>query len=230
MKAPAFYGIVLIGLTVGSLHADIVGSNPYTALPMLDSCSGCVFAYVEFGAANAGQTVLSYQFYNGAGAGTSNYLTPLLLEETSSTPGVSGSTTFDVLAIGAPSTGFAAGYNSESFTPVAGSATVLDSNTFFGYVDGNVATGEANTGTITTNYPTGPGATTYYHAPVGTFGLGSITGFNAFTDEPIPGQKDRTYSLQVTTTPEPGLYGLLGVGLCAAAFVVRRRRIRSINS
>jgi hypothetical protein len=204
-------------------QADISGSDPHAALPTLDTCVGCVFAYIDFTAGNAGQTVLSYQFYNGAGQGTTNNLTPLLLEKT-------GLRTFTILGIGTTATGFNAGYNDVNFGLQSGSAVVVDANTFFGYVDGT-ASGLGNTGTIVSNYPTGPGATSYYTDPVGALTVGqAYSTFNAFTDVPVPNQNNRTYSLQVTTTPEPGFYGLLAAGLGALGFAVARRKRNHFNS
>ena len=216
------FGVVLSMTTM--LRADIVGSNPQTALPTLDTCSGCLFAYIQFGASNAGQAVLSYQFYNGAGAGTTNELTPILFEKT----GFVTDRTFEIRGIGNTSTGFAAGYNTVPFVLAQGSATVLDANTFFGYVDGD-ASGKGNTGTIVSNYPTGPGATTYYHIAItgGVSAGDSIGDFHAFTDSPTPGQNARTYSLQVTTTPEPGFYGALALGLCGLVVGLKRRSRRA---
>ena len=209
-------------LMTTALHANIYGSPP-TQLPTLDTCSGCLFAYIQFPSTAAGQSILSYQFYNGAGAGTSNYLTPILLEQTATR-------TFKVLAVGESSTGFAAGTNSVAFVLAAGTNQIEDANTFFGYVDGSVDSSgniTPNTGTITSNYPTGPGSTSYFAGlysalPPLTVGQ-SINSFSAFTDNP-PGQNNRTYSLQVTTTPEPGMYGALALGLSGVVVVLTRRR------
>jgi len=187
--------VVSAGLLSVVARADVLGSNPYTQLPTLDTCSGCIFVYIQFGAANAGQDVESYQFYNGAGAGTNNVLTPILFEKT-------GAQDFSIIGIGASSTGFAAGYNSVPFVLSQGSATVVDSNTFFGYVDGNASGTITNAGTITSNYPTGPGAPGYFHWPAGALSTGFSATFNTWADV---GQNPRTYSLQVTT-PEPSFY------------------------
>jgi hypothetical protein len=221
--------LVFVGLTLATTgRADISGSNPYAPLPVLDGCVGCLFAYIPFGAANAGQTVVSYQFFNGAGAGTANFLTPVLLEQNSVS-------SFTILGIGQSSTGFAAGYNSEPFVLESGTATVVGSGTFFGYFDGSVndstwvATG--NTGTIPSNYPTGPGAPGYFtgYTPVGQPAILSLTAgqtldsFDTYADF---GQNGRTYSLQVTTNPEPSFYGLLAFGLLGGALILNGRRRR----
>ena len=193
-------------------RADVLGSNPYTQLPQLDTCSGCIFVYIQFGSANAGQEVESYQFYNGAGAGTTNILTPILFENT-------GGQNFSILGIGASSTGFAAGYNSVPFVLSQGVSTVLDSNTFFGYVDGNASGTITNTGTIPSNYPTGPGKPGYFHPPAGPLST-SFSG--TFTSWANVNQQDRTYLLQVAT-PEPGFYLSFLVSAILVGFKVRSR-------
>jgi hypothetical protein len=201
---------------------NVYGSNPNTNLGTLDTCSGCLFAYVDFPGSAAGSTVLSYQFYNAAGA--SNYLTPVLLEQNSTTP-----RTFKIIGIGDASTGFVPGYNSINFVLAGGSATVLDSHTFFGYVDGTVSSSgqiTGNTGTIPSNYPNGPGAPGYF---AGLFSPVTVQVGNTFaTDEWVDvGQQNRTYSLLVTTTPEPGFYGLLSLGLGGVLVGLTGRRRRA---
>jgi hypothetical protein len=206
--------VVIVGLLSTVTRADVLGSNPYTQLPTLDTCSGCIFVYIQFGSANAGEHVQSYQFYNGAGAGTTNVLTPILFENT-------GGQNFSIIGIGASSTGFAAGYNSVPFVLSQGVDTVLDSNTYFGYVDGD-ALGNTNTGTITSNYPDGPGAPGYFHSPAGPLST-SFSG--AFTSWADVGQKNRTYSLQVTA-PEPGFYAAFLLAAVFVGFTLRSRWAR----
>src|ERR1035438_4705270 len=115
-------------ICVGSALADVSGS-PLVNYGNLDSCTGCLFPTIQFGAQDAGLNVLSYSFYDGQ-TSVSTYLTPILFEE-------SGGNVFTVIGIGASATGFTPdAINNESFTLLAGSAKVLDTNTFFGYLDG----------------------------------------------------------------------------------------------
>ena len=198
------------------LRADIYGSNPTVNLGILDGCNGCLFAYVPFPGTAAGQTVTSYQFYNAAGAGTTNSLTPVMLEQVNSS-------TFDVLAISEASTGFAGGYNSLPFVLTGGSAKVVDSSTFFGYLDGYIdgsGNVHGNTGTIPSNYPTGPGQPGYfsgYFSPIPLPLKVGVTIDTFWTYAEIP-QSNRTYSLQVTT-PEPSTYLILAMGLGSVLLV-----------
>ena len=205
---------VCLVLALGAipLFADVSGS-PLLDYGTLDHCTGCIFPIIQFTAANAGQSVKSYSFFAGTAnlaessydtSVTSNFLTPILFEETSGS-------LFTILGIGAPSSGFVdLTINTRPFVLSAGSATVLDASTFFGYVDGK-ASGSANTGTISMNYPSGTGPVKYFHDYVGALTVGqSIT----MTSLAGIGQGTRTYALQVTT-PEPGFYGILAVfALC----------------
>lgn len=196
--------------------ADTFGSDPNLQLNMVDTCAGCVFAYVNFTAASAGQTVTSYQFYNGAGANTSNDLTPLLLE-------MIDTREFKIIGIGQSSTGFVAGYNSVNFVLASGTANISGANTWFGWADVD-SLGNPNTGTIATSYPDGGGLVSYYHAPTTGLTLGQeLSDFHAFSDSPVPDQKDRSYSLQVTTVPE-GAESLCLVLMSGALFFLASRR------
>ena len=226
-----FLGAILSMTTM--LRADIhtYGSDPTQNLGTLDTCVGCLFALIQFPGSAAGQQVLSYQFYNGAGA-SANYLTPILLEQNSNP---ADARSFTILAIGDSSTGFVAGYNSINFVLASGTNDVVDGNTFFGYIDGSVngAGGvSGNTGTITSNYPTGPGTPGYfagYSGSADTYPVPLITaGTPISTSEWADvGQNNRNYSLQVTTTPEPGLYGVLALGLSGVVVALTRRRRRA---
>jgi hypothetical protein len=213
--------LVLLMATALSAGIQNYGSDPNLNLGNVDTCSGCLFAYIQFPGSAAGQTVVSYQFYNGAAVGTTNQLTPILFEQTADR-------TFEILGIGASSSGFAPGPISVPFVLAQGSATVLDGSTFFGYVDGS-ANGVPNEGTISTNYEQAgqSGSPSYFHEPAGALSATeSISGFYTFTDQPFPDQGDRTYSLQVSTTPEPGFYGLLSLGIGGLVVGLTRRRRR----
>ena len=191
-------------LALGAIPAlaDVSGS-PLVDYGNLDTCAGCVFPLIQFSGASAGQSVISYSFYAGtAGAAsvTGNYLTPVLFEE------VSGPE-FTIRGIGATATGFLNdAINTEPFVATSGSATVLDANTFFGYVDGNAASTVKNTGTVSMNYPKYVGPVLYFSEPV-ALAVGQTVNMSSLASV---SQGSRTYALQVTT-PEPGFYSIFAV-------------------
>ena len=216
--------LALSGLIyIGSARADINGS-PLVNYGSLDTCSGCLFPAIQFGVPETGLNVLSYSFFDGQTSASDNYLTPILFEESSGD-------LFTVIGIGASATGFTPdAINSESFTLLAGSATVADANTFFGYLDGQLIsdghgnyTVVRNAGTISATYPGNDGPSQYYIPPVSSLGVNTILSANTFGSV---GQASRTYAIQVTT-PEPGVYSLLGLelsGLVIVTVVSRRRK------
>jgi hypothetical protein len=222
MFSRGFCTILFCGLIfVGSAMANVYGP-PVVNYGNLDTCAGCAFPLVQI---TAGQTVASYSFYDGQSAASSNYLTPLLFEETA--PG-----TFSMIGIGASSTGFTANaVNTETFTLAGGTATA-GADTFFGYLDGQISgqtgttfTFTGNAGTVSTTYPGNGGPDQYFlgngGSGPGSLTLGSSTAANSFVGV---GQATRTYALDVTTTPEPGFYGLMALGLSGLGIVVSRRR------
>ena len=226
-------GAVLAMAPLVRANVNVYGSDTPIIPGTLDSCLGCLFAYIQFPGSAAGQTVVSYQFYADATANPSNYLTPVLLEQSPSNV-----RDFTILGIGTPSTGFTDGaINNEPFVLAAGSAQVADGRTFFGYIDGDVTsftlgTVVGNYGTIPSNYPTGPGVDGYFagypyssdtQPPLSvTVGASFVT--SEYSDV---GQNPRTYSLQVTTTPEPGLYGILALGISGLVIGLQRRSRRA---
>jgi hypothetical protein len=221
--ATVFSGLICVG---GAL-ADISGS-PLQNYGNLDTCVGCLFPAIQFGVQDAGQTVLSYAFYDGQTLASTNYITPILFEESSGN-------VFTVIGIGASATGFTPnGINPEQFTLLAGSATVEDTNTFFGYLDGRLTyagggiyTVTGNAGTISTTYPGNGGPSQYFIGEVASLGVNTALTGNTFGSQ---GQSSRTYALQVTT-PEPSFYGLLGLelsGLVIVTVVSRRRKRRLV--
>jgi hypothetical protein len=170
---------------------------------------------------------VSYSFYDGQSAASTNSLTPLLFQETASGSGV-----FSVIGVGASSTGFTpAAVNTEAFTLAGGTATA-GANTFVGYLDGQI-TGQAgstftfsgNAGTVSVTYPGDGGPDPYFFgngiSGPGALTLGSAMAANTFVGF---GQATRTYAFDVTTTPEPGFYGLLALGLGGLGMFVSRRR------
>ncbi len=213
--------LVAVGLAFATAaRADVYGSDPTVNLGTLDTCVGCMFAYVDFPGTAAGQVVTSYSFYAGT---TGLDITPLLFENT-------GGTDFKIIGIGTTQVPSTLGTNTFAFGLTSGTATVQDSNTYFGWIDGNT-TGTANTGTITSNYNAGGGGFgNYYASPPGTIAVNDPFTFNTFTI--TAGQNTRTYSVNVTTatatTPEPGVYGIYGafaLGLIALVGITRRRKI-----
>jgi len=226
-KGSKICAIVFSGLIcVGSALADVSGS-PLQNYGNLDTCVGCLFPAIQFGVQDVGQTVFSYAFYDGQTSASGNYLTPILFEESSGN-------LFTVIGIGASATGFTpSAVNDESFTLRAGSATVEDTNTFFGYLDGQLTsagngifTVTGNAGTISTTYPGNGGPVQYFISEVAQLGVDTTLTGITFGSQ---GQSSRTYALEVTT-PEPGFYGLLGLELSGLVIVtvVSRRRKRSL--
>jgi hypothetical protein len=198
--------------------ADVVSGSPLQDYGNLDGCQGCLFPIIEFGAPTFGQTVTSYSFYDGDGSTVSgNVITPILFEETSS-PG-----TFTIRGIGYQATGFTDNaINVEPFVLASGQSTVLNGNTFFGFVDGSANGSTTNSGTVSMNYPAGTGPVNYFSDSVGALAVGESVSFTSL--EGI-GQGSRTYALDVTTTtPEPGFYGLLALGLSGLVTIVSRRK------
>jgi hypothetical protein len=219
MKLTMRLAAVVFGfMAATSARADIsVGPNPLPHLTTTDTDSGLIIPAIQFSAADAGQTVLSYTFYTPLASPGTNTLTPLLLEEA----GV-GSPSFSVIGIGQSSTGFTQGVNTETFTMSSGTAKVQDGLTFFGFLDGTANGSETNTGTIGMNYPTGPGPTLFYYATGGAgVTLDTPIAFSSLAAIP---QNSRTYAVDATITPEPAFYGLLAFGLAGLAFAVVRRR------
>jgi hypothetical protein len=207
--------IILAGLSLAAIgRADTIGSNPTVDLPVLDTCSGCSFAYIEFAAANAGQTVTSYSFFAGAGTG-SHRITPLLFEST-------GVDTFQVIGIGATQSAITANAeNTFSFSLQSGTATVVGANTWFGWIDG-APSGATNAGTITASTSGGIGQ---YYAPAQSISLNGSMAFDTFAGV---GQSNRTYSLDVNTAsmiqaPEPSALLLLVTSLLGVGWVSRKR-------
>jgi len=198
--------------------ADVSGS-PLLDYGVLDGCAGCIFPVIQFSAADVGQTVISYSFYAGS-AGYSSVaghgLTPILFEET-------GFQQFTIRGIGATDSGFQDNaVNTESFVLASGSATVLDGNTFFGYVDGT-AGGVGNTGTISMSMGGGP--VQFFSWSIGSLSVGESIGMNSLTGYPYS-QNTRTYALEVAT-PEPGFYGIFAIfmlGLTGLFAAMRRRQ------
>jgi hypothetical protein len=184
---------------------------------------------VQFGAQNAGQFVLSYSLYAGSkglGDTSGNYLTPILFEQSPSDV-----REFSVIGIGASATGFGLGTTLDvPFVLIAGSAQVLDSKTFFGYLDGKVTPAgggsfaiSPNAGTISTTYPGNNGLSQYFIPSVSSLTANDALTAITFGDV---GQSSRTYALQVTT-PEPGFFPVLGLelsGLAILAIVAARQR------
>ena len=211
--------LVSIGLALATVaRAGVYGSNPTVNFGHLDTCSGCIFTYVDFPGTEAGQQVFSYSFYAGA---TGNKITPILFEST-------GGSNFKIIGIGTTQTPSATGTNTFSFGLTTGTATIMDANTSFGWLDGSPG-GGMNTGTITNNGVAGPGPGNYFsYFPSPTVTVGETVAFQTFTGLG-QGQNTRTYSLDVTTTsftsvPEPGFYCAFGAGLIGL-LVVRRRKI-----
>ncbi len=204
---------VAVGLAFAAIaQAGVYGSNPTVNLGYVDTCPGCLYVYVDFPAAAAGQQVSSYSFYAGA---TGNEITPVLFENTAGSD-------FKIIGLGTTQTPSATGTNTFAFGLTSGTATVLDGNTFFGWLDGSPG-GSTNTGTITSDYPNGSGPAQYFNFSSGPVTVGETIDFLTYTSI---SQSTRTYSLDVTTTavPEPGLYCALGAGLIGL-MVVRRRKI-----
>jgi PEP-CTERM motif-containing protein len=201
------FGLILSS----SAWADISGS-PLIDYGNVDTCPGCVFPIIQFTAHNAGQTVLSFSLFD-ENAPNANLLTPLLFEQ--STPG-----TFTIIGIGQQESGFTHGQNLNiPFVLTSGTDVVQNANTFFGYVDGNVK-GATNAGTVSTTFPGNGGPVQYFHANYPLAVGGPPVTFDSFVGV---GQVSRTYALDVTTTPEPGFYGFLTLGLGALGYAIRRR-------
>jgi hypothetical protein len=210
-------GIAVAGLVLAAVgRADTLGSNPSAGLPTLDTCSGCSFVYIDFAAAEAGQTVSSFSFFAGAGT-ASHEITPLLFENT-------GGDNFEVVGIGETRSGITAdAENTFAFGLQSGTATVAGANTWFGWVDGGPK-GGSNSGTITLSTTGGIGQ---FYAAEQSMSLDGSIDYSTFTGV---GQQDRTYSLDVTTSsvqpvPEPSTAVLLST-LLAIAFVARLRIAR----
>ncbi len=213
--------LALAGLALATVaHAEVYGSNPTVNLGGLDTCPGCIFPYIDFPSGAAGQSVTSYSFYVGTPSGNDpvigNEITPLLFEESGSN--------FTIIGIGTTQTITAVDTTlTFPFGLVSGTATVVDGNTFFGYVDGNPS-GATNYGSISMNYPTGPGPGNNFSFPTGPITISETLPFLTYTGL---GQNTRTYSLDVTT-PEPGFYAVFGAfaaGLIGLLVATRRRKI-----
>jgi hypothetical protein len=231
MIARRLYLIVFaVLISVGSAFGDITGSL-LKDYGNLDTCNGCLFPTVQFGAQTIGQTVQSYALYAGTSTlpdTSGNWLTPIVFEQDTI-----NASHFDVIGIGASANGFGLGLHSDvPFVLVAGTAQVQDANTFFGYLDGKLTpagggsfTVSKNEGTISTTYPGNSGPSAYFIGAVDSLAVNDTLTATTFV---AVGQSSRTYALQVTT-PEPTFFSLVGLelsGLAALAFVARRQRNR----
>src|SRR6202021_2650484 len=101
-------------------------------------------------------------------------------------------------------------------------------NTYFGYRDGTLTTSSPNdTIAFSAGVPAGDFGIQYFgnQAGVPTDALGDSlnpSGTGSYQSASL----DRTYSLDVTVTPEPATMLLFGTGLLGIAFVMRKQRLR----
>ena len=189
--------------------ADVLGS-PLIQRLETDSCTGCLFAYAVVPGADANQTLSSWAFYADA-APTSprpggNLITPILFSPTGT-----------VLGIGTTQTVTSPGAQSYSFGLASGS-NVIQAGDLLGWRDGGTAANSGNNGTISLFLDGGPGIHYYSCVVQGTCAFsGSVAVGDTFALENAS-TTARSYSAEFTTTPEPGFYGALTLGLGVLIF------------
>jgi hypothetical protein len=208
--------IVGVAALAAPAYADIYGT-PTSGLIQrteTDFCTGCLLAYVQVPGAGAGQTLLSWSFYADLHPAnvnsTGNLITPVIFDSASKVKGIG--TTRTVATNGA--------LYSYSFGTVAGT-DVLAAGDWLGWRDGGTGVGSQNDGHISLDLFSGPGIHYDSCPPAGTcINSGALSvGDQATFLLAAP----RTYSVNFTT-PEPGFYGVLALGLCGLVAAVRRRR------
>jgi len=208
-----------------SVHADVLGSALIQrSYPGTDYCTGCLFAYAAVPGADVGQTLSSWAFYaaanpsdptNGNPTGAGNMITPLLFQS-------AGGDNLTVVGIGTThARSGTPGVESYSFGLISGTAT-LAAGDYIGWRDGGTGAGQGNNGTISLDLGGGPGL---YYSPSSLSYGGAVALGNtfAFTNNSTTA---RSYSVEFTTTPEPGFYGILALGLSGLVLAVTNRRRR----
>jgi hypothetical protein len=207
--------LLLFALVSAVTHAGTIGDS---VIPrsFFDSGAGQVFI---FGQAfpNPGEQVVSWTFFSDLSAtnccqsGPATMITPLLFDQT-------GSSIFTLIGIGTTQTNALTGAQTFSFGLTSGTDTV-GTNTFFGWKDG-APVGDNPQGVVEYN---DPGASNYFYLGQG---VDAVVG-NAYTSLATV---NREYSIQFTTapvaTPEPGSLGLVGLSICMAAILNKRRRTK----
>jgi hypothetical protein len=201
--------LAAVVLLAGAASATTIGSD-LIERGVTDTCIGCLFVYIPFPTSAIGQTVTSWGFFdNRAGA---NLITPVLFSGTGSA--------LEVAAIGTTRTNAGGGAQTYDFGLVSGTAAV-GANMYFGWRDGNAGGSIVNAGTIQFELTGGPGIL-YHTSAAGVYQFnGALTVGQAYT---FSNQltEARIYSADVTYTPEPAVFGLLGSGLLALVVAARR--------
>ncbi len=207
--------LAVVGSTIGiSGFANTTGS-PLIQRQLSDTCVGCVFAYIPI--TDIGETLISWRFYADQIIRPNSLITPLLFENT-------GGSNFKVVGVGQTQSVINNGINAFTFGLQSGGTALIGSNYWFGWRDGGT-TGSGNEGNISLTQNPGPGPGIFYfqdgnYTYTGTTNVNqSFAMINTFTES-------RTYSVEATTTPEPGFYAALAIGLSGLAFA-RRRSVKS---
>jgi hypothetical protein len=199
-------------------YANVYGtpSSGLVQRTLSDYCTGCLLAYTEAPVSGTGQVLSSWSFYADGNPSfpDGNLITPLIYNSS-----------FQVIGIGTTDTVTTNGQLYSFGFGLNAGTNVLTAGDWLGWRDGGVAAGTENNGHISLSYD-GSGGIYYYSCnsgcqDYGTLSLGDPAGSFSFTGP-------RTYSVNFTTTPEPGFYGILGLGLGGlVTFVSRRKKAKA---
>jgi len=218
-KLPLLAVVILAIILATPSFADLPGSPLIAQSTTVDSCYGCLFAYIQFPAADFGHSIEQWGIYAQVAG---NPITPLLLEKDGGTP---TDPTFSILGIGTEETPSITGVSWFSFGLVTGSSTVKDANTYFGWRDGDAAgTDISKGGTIAIGFSGGPGV--YYDGQKGgPYQLSGAISFGSsdyqFTDDSTT---TRQYSVEAIVPEPESIVSLLACLAGVAGFVRLRRR------
>jgi hypothetical protein len=215
-KLPLLAVVIFAIILAAPSFADVQGS-PLIPRSLVDTCAGCLLAYIQFPQTDAGLTIESWSIY----AQAENPITPILFEK-------SAGDNFQILAIGTEQTPSAIDtILSFNFGLVSGVGTIIDSNTYFGWRDGSADGSQINGGSIAMDESfeqggsaNGPGV--YYNGGGvrfdGSISVGDQYTFtNAYTTK-------REYSVQATVTEPESIVSLLACLAVVAGFARLRRR------